>query len=203
MARRGDYAQATRNAIAAGFDGVELHAASGYLPMQFLSTGSNHRTDQYGGSPANRVRFVIEALESMIAAAGSPGKVGIKISPCMPFNDIQDDEPAVTYDTLVKAIDPLNLAYLHIMRVGGDYDAPRTLRPLFHGKLLVGGGFTPETGEAALAAGDADAIVFGGLYIANPDLTARIARQAALAQPDQSTFYTPGPKGYTDYPALA
>ena len=111
-----EYAQATRNALAAGFDGVELHSASGYLPMQFLSTGTNKRTDAYGGSVTNRIRFVVEALEAMIAAAGSSQRVGIKISPAMPFNDCTDDDPIETYTTLVKAISPMNLAYLHALR---------------------------------------------------------------------------------------
>ena len=111
------YAQATTNALAAGFDGVELHSASGYLPMQFLSTGSNRRTDGYGGGVHNRIRFVVEALEAMTAAAGDASRVGIKISPAMPFNDIHDDDPIETYTTLVKAIAPMGLAYLHVLRM--------------------------------------------------------------------------------------
>ncbi len=114
------YAQATRNGLAAGFDGVELHSASGYLPMQFLSTGSNHRTDEYGGSLQNRLRFVIETLEAMVKAAGSSSRIGIKISPAMPFNDIQDDNPVETYTALVKAISPMGLAYLHVLAHAAD-----------------------------------------------------------------------------------
>jgi N-ethylmaleimide reductase len=197
-----EYAQATRNAIAAGFDGVELHSASGYLPMQFLSTGSNHRTDAYGGSLENRLRFVIETLHAMASAAGSASRVGIKISPAMPFNDIRDDNPAETYAALVRAISPIGLAYLHVMRSATLPDVFETLRPLFQGPFMAGAGFDRESGNAALAAGVADFIVFGRLFIANPDLPERFARLAPLADPDPSTFYTPGPKGYIDYPAL-
>ena len=197
-----EYAQATRHALAAGFDGVELHSASGYLPMQFLSTGSNHRTDAYGGNLQNRLRFVLETLEAMIEAAGSASRVGIKISPAIPFNDIQDDDPAETYSALARTISPMGLAYLHVMRSATLPDVFETLRPLFQGPFLAGGGFGLESGNAALAAGLADFIVFGKLFVSNPDLPARFARRAALADPDLATFYTPGPMGYIDYPAL-
>lgn len=197
-----EYAQATRNAITAGFDGIELHSASGYLPMQFLSTGSNHRTDAYGGSLQNRLRFVVETLEAMVKAAGSASRVGIKISPAMPFNDIQDDNPAETYTALVKAISPMGLAYLHVLRSAPLPNVFELLRPLFQGPFLAGGGFDRESGNAALAAGVADFIVFGKLFVSNPDLPDRFAKRSALAEFDTSTFYTPGPKGYTDYPAL-
>jgi N-ethylmaleimide reductase len=113
-----EYVQATHNAMAAGFDGVELHAASGYLPNQFLSETANQRNDEYGGSIENRIRFVVETLAAMMVAAGSPGKVGIKVSPGMKFNDIRDDDPLPTYLALVEAIAPLKLAYLHVMRAG-------------------------------------------------------------------------------------
>jgi N-ethylmaleimide reductase len=196
-----EYATATRNAMAAGFDGVELHSASGYLPMQFLSTGANHRTDAYGGTLQNRLRFVIETLEAMSAAAGSASRIGIKISPAMPFNDIQDDNPAETYTALVKAISPMGLAYLHVMQSA----LPNTfemLRPLFSGPFLAGGGFNYESGEAALAAGKADFIVYGKLFVANPDLPARFARKTSLNEPDANTFYAGGIQGYTDYASL-
>lgn len=193
-----EYAQATRNALAAGFDGVELHSASGYLPMQFLSTGTNKRTDAYGGGVANRIRFVVEALEAMIAAAGSSQRVGIKISPAMPFNDCTDDDPIETYTTLVKAISPLNLAYLHALRT----TIPNTfelLRPLFKGPFAAGGGFDLEKGNALLASGGADFIVLGKLMTSNPDLPHRFASGADLTAWDAATFYTPGEKGYTDF----
>ncbi len=196
-----EYAQATRNAVAAGFDGVELHAASGYLPMQFLSTGANQRTDAYGGSLQNRLRFVLETLDAMAEAAGSASRVGIKISPAMPFNDIRDDDPAETYTALVRAISPMGLAYLHVLQsaLPGTFTM---LRPLFDGPFLAGGGFSRETGDAALAAGQADFIVYGKLFVSNPDLPQRFARQAALNAPDPNTFYSAGTQGYTDYTAL-
>jgi N-ethylmaleimide reductase len=195
------YAAATRNALDAGFDGVELHSASGYLPMQFLSSNTNLRTDGYGGSVQNRIRFVVEALEAMAKAAGSPSRVGIKISPAMPFNDINDADPVETYTTLVTAIGSMGLAYLHVLKT----TIPNTfelLRPLFKGPFLAGGGFTKESGNATLASGAADFIVFGKLFTSNPDLPVRFEKSAALIDPDPNTFYSPGPKGYTDYSAL-
>lgn len=195
-----EYAAATRNAMAAGFDGVELHAASGYLPMQFLSTGSNQRTDQYGGSVSNRIRFVVEALEAMIPAAGDPGRVGIKVSPGMKFNDIQDDDPIATHTALADAIAGLHLPYLHVMRTG--IGAETALRSHWKGNLLVGGGFQRAEANAAVASGAADAVVFGVPFLANPDLVRRLREDAPLNAPNPATFYTPGPEGYTDYPSL-
>jgi N-ethylmaleimide reductase len=191
-----EYAQATRNALAAGFDGVELHSASGYLPNQFLSPGANQRSDAYGGSVENRIRFVVETLEAMIAAAGSPGKVGMKVSPGMNFNDIQFDDPMPEHLALAKAIAPHRPAYLHVMRAG--IGAETALREAFAGTLLVGGGFGKAEAERVLADGRADAIVFGTSYLANPDLVQRLERDAPLNEPDKATFYTPGAKGYTD-----
>ena len=196
-----EYAQATRNALAAGFDGVELHSASGYLPNQFLSTGTNKRDDAYGGSIENRIRFAVEALTAMIAAAGSPGKVGMKVSPGMPFNDIGHDDPLPTYLALAKAVAALRPAYLHVMRTGIGAEA--ALREAFPGTLLVGGGFKKEEATQFLAEGRADAIVFGSSYVANPDLVTRLASDFPLNAPDPSTFFSAGPKGYTDYPVLA
>ena len=196
-----EYAQATRNALAAGFDGVEYHSASGYLPMQFLSSNTNQRTDQYGGSVQNRIRFVIECLEAMIKAAGSASRIGIKISPAMPFNDIHDADPVETYTTLVKALAPLNLAYLHVLRT----KLPNTLemlRPLYKGTFAAAGGFTKESGEEALKSGLADFIVYGKLFTSNPDLPERFAKGAELVPWDTNTFYSSGPKGYTDFPSL-
>jgi len=197
------YAQATTNALAAGFDGVELHSASGYLPMQFLSTGSNRRTDGYGGGVHNRIRFVVEALEAMAAAAGDASRVGIKISPAMPFNDIQDDDPIETYTTLVKAIAPMGLAYLHVLRTPPLPNIFEILRPLFSGPFAAGGAFDQRSGNAMLESGGADFIVFGKLFTSNPDLPERFAVGAPLNPFDASTFYTPGPKGYIDFPAMS
>jgi len=197
-----EYRLATRNALAAGFDGVELHAASGYLPEQFLSSGSNQRTDNYGGSVANRVRFVREVLAAMAAEAGGE-RVGLKISPEMNFNDVRDDHPQETYTALVDAIAGLDLAYLHVTLFGAQTDYHALLRPRFHGAYLIGGGLDRDKAEALLAAGAADAVVFGSSFIANPDLPARLRQGAALAQADRASFYSPGPAGYTDYPAMA
>jgi N-ethylmaleimide reductase len=196
------YANATKNAIAAGFDGVELHSASGYLPMQFLSSNTNQRTDQYGGSAANRVRFVVETLEAMGKAAGTINKIGIKISPAMPFNDIHDADPVETYTTLVKAIGNMGLAYLHVLQSAPEPSYFKMLRPLFKGPFAAGGGFSKESGNAALASGLADFIVFGKLFTSNPDLPARLERNAELVPPDPAVFYTPGPEGYTTYRSL-
>jgi N-ethylmaleimide reductase len=196
-----DFAQATRNALAAGFDGVEYHSASGYLPMQFLSSNTNLRTDKYGGNVRNRIRFVIESLEAMIAAAGDAAKVGIKISPAMPFNDIHDADPKETYTTLVAALAPMGLAYLHVLRTA----LPETfemLKPLYPGTFAVGGGFTKASGDAALQSGLADFVVFGKPFTSNPDLPERFAKGSELVEPNPDTFYSPGPEGYTTYKSL-
>ncbi|MCX6589982.1 MAG: alkene reductase [Acidobacteria bacterium] len=194
-----EYAAATRLAIASGLDGVELHAASGYLPHQFLSTNVNQRTDAYGGDAPGRIRFVVETLEAMVAAAGSGARVGIKISPEMAFNGIEDQDLA-TYPALVNALNPLGLAYLHVMRASPTTDYVALLRPLWKGVLIAGAGFTAESGAQAIASGQADAIAYGKLYIANPDLKERFEQGLPLSEADGSTFYTPGAKGYTDYP---
>jgi N-ethylmaleimide reductase len=196
-----EFAQATRNALAAGFDGVELHAASGYLPMQFLSTGTNKRTDRYGGSVTNRIRFVMEALEAMIAATGTADRVAMKIAPGMPFNDLQDDDPIETYTTLAKAIAPLGLAYLHVLHtpIPGILDV---LRPLYPGTIAAGGAFDRESGNAMLASGFAEFIVYGKLFTSNPDLPERFAASAPLTPWNADLFYTAGPEGYIDFPSL-
>lgn len=196
-----EYRQATRNALEADFDGVELHAASGYLPEQFLSSGTNRRSDRYGGSLANRVRFIMEVLAAMTAEAGSR-RVGIKISPEMGFNDISDVAPQETYRHLVEQLAPLDLAYLHVARGKSEFDYRALLRPLFDGTYLHGGGLTKATAQALIAQNHADAAVFGSLYLANTDLIQRFHADAPLNTPDRDTFYSPGPKGYVDYPAL-
>jgi N-ethylmaleimide reductase len=197
-----EYAQATRNALAAGFDGVQLHAASGYLPMQFLSSGSNQRQDRYGGSLANRLRFVIETLEAMIQAAGSASRISLKISPAMPFNDIQDDDPVQTYSALVRAVAPMGLGFLLVLRSDPLPNIFEILRPLYPGVFAAAGGFNRDSGNQALASGLADLIVFGKLFISNPDLPQRFKIGAPLAPWDVSTFYAGGTKGYIDYPAI-
>lgn len=196
-----EYGAAARRAVEAGFDGVELHAASGYLPMQFLSSGANRRSDEYGGSAQNRARFVVEALDEMIKAVGAD-RVGIKISPEMPFNDISDADPQETYSTLVRLIGGKGLAYLHVTPYGKTVDYHALLRPLFDGTYFAGAGLDQAQAEALIAAGKADAAVFGALFIANPDLPRRFWEQAALSTPDQATFYAGGAQGYIDYPEL-
>ncbi|MFN3356804.1 MAG: alkene reductase [Pseudomonas sp.] len=195
------YRSAARRAIEAGFDGVELHAASGYLPEQFLSSGTNQRDDQYGGSVQNRSRFVVEVLAAMVDEVGGD-RVGIKISPEMNFNDISDANPQETYTYLVKQLRGLKLTYLHVALFGASFDYHAALRPLFDGRYLVGSGITRDSADALIAEGKADAAVFGGAFLANPDLPARFRNGAALNTPDKDTFYTPGAEGYIDYPTL-
>lgn len=195
------YRHAARRAIEAGFDGVELHAASGYLPEQFLSSSSNQREDQYGGSVENRSRFVLEVLAAMVDEVGSD-RVGIKISPEMNFNDISDANPQETFTYLVKQLRELKLAYLHVALFGASFDYHAALRELFEGLYLIGGGLTRDSAGTLIAEGKADAAVFGGAFLANPDLPARFLSGAALNVPDKDTFYTPGAEGYIDYPAL-
>ena len=196
------YRIATRNALAVGFDGVELHGASGYLPEQFLSSGTNQRTDDYGGSVANRARFMLDVLAVMIEEAG-PGRVGLKISPEMNFNDISDANPQETYSYLVEHLEASDMAYLHVTLFGAAVDHHELLRPRFAGSYIIGGGLTQASAEELLKEGKADAVVFGTAFLANPDLPERFRRNAPLNEPDRSTFYAPGAKGYTDYPTLA
>lgn len=195
-----DYRQAALNAREAGFDGVELHCTSGYLPMQFMSENANLRTDEYGGSPENRVRFAVEVAQAMADAIGA-GRVGLRFCPGNRFNDIADSDPAATFEALLRGLDGLNLAYLHIMRAHTrKVDAFATARALFKGPLIVNDGFEPDTAEQMVAAGLADAVSFGRHFIANPDLVRRIGEGLPLAEFDRHTLYSPGPEGYIDYP---
>lgn len=197
-----DYRMATRRALEAGFDGVELHCASGYLPEQFLSSGSNQRTDAYGNSIANRARFVLEVLNAMAKEAGSD-RVGLKISPEMNFNSITDTNPQETYTYLVDQLSSINLAYLHVALFGpSSIDYHSLLRPRFKGAYLIGSGLDQTKAETILNEGKADATVFGSAFLSNPDLPERFRQGAALNVPDKTTFYSPGAKGYTDYPTL-
>lgn len=194
-----NFGLAASRAIQAGFDGVELHAGAGYLPMQFLATGSNRRDDAYGGSAARRVRFVVEALEAMTDAVGAD-RVGLKVTPDMRFNDLTDDDPLDTYGTLMSAIRPFGLAFLEMAPGAASVVTHARMRRLFGGAYFAGVGFDPAGAEALVRSGEADAVLFGKLFIANPDLPTRIARGAALAQPDPATFYAGGARGYIDYP---
>ncbi len=197
-----DYRIATRNALDAGFDGVELHAASGYLPEQFLSSSTNHRGDCYGGTLANRARFILEVLAVMVDEAGGD-RVGMKISPEMNFNDISDATPQETYRYLVQQLGPLDLAYLHVARNTSNFDYGALLRPLFKGAFLHGGGLNRESAQSLIAQNQADGVVFGNLFLANPDLVKRFRLNTPLNLLAQDTLYSTGASGYIDYPPLA
>lgn len=195
------FAAAARRTIDAGFDGVELHAGAGYLPMQFLSSSTNQRGDGYGGGPLQRVRFTVELLEAITGAIGAD-RTGLKLTPEMAFNDIHDAEPEATYGALMRAIRPLHLAFVE-MAPGANAQAwHERLRPLSHSAWFAGVGFEPARARQWVEGGRADAILFGQAFIANPDLPARIAAGAPLAAADPGTFYAGGARGYTDYPAL-
>ena len=193
-----DFATATRNAITAGFDGVELHSASGYLVQQFLTTNVNLRTDEYGGSIENRTRFLFAVLDAMAEAIGSQ-RVGVKFSPQIAFNDIEERDADEVYPYILEHLSRKQLAYVHVTD-GTRAGWHAKLRPHYNGVYFAGGGFTLENGAELLARGGADAIVFGTKFLANPDLPERFRRGVALNDPDKSTFYTPGERGYTDYP---
>ena len=199
-----DYATAAANAMAAGFDGVEFHSANGYLPHQFLSTNVNQRSDRYGGSIENRMRMPLEALTAIVARVGA-AHVGIRVSPGHTFNGIEETDSDALYAAYYGALDKLGLAYLHVMRPFMNkvaVDPMIAARKLFSGPLIAASGYDGLSAAALIASGGADAVAFGKAYISNPDLVARLHCGAALAEPDQATFYTPGEKGYTDYPAM-
>lgn len=207
------YAQAARNAVAAGFDGVEIHGANGYLLEQFLQSRSNQRTDAYGGSIANRARLLLEATSAAVAEIGA-ARVGIRLSPFGIANDSGEDEPMPLYTHVVTELAKLELAYLHLIEPRasgtGRSDAVREdqpssaalFRPLWPGVLIDAGGFDGAGAAAAVAAGQADAIAFGRFFISNPDLPERLRGNAPLTPYNRPTFYGGGAKGYTDYPEL-
>lgn len=197
------YVAAARSAVAAGLDGVELHCASGYLPMQFLSSNSNQRDDAYGGSAENRARFVVETLSALAAAIG-PGRVGLRICPGVKFNGMDDANPAETYATLLRAIDGLGLAWCHLIHIPNEgFDALELVRANWSGAVIENCGLTLEKAERIIAEGKAEAVSFGYAFIGNPDLVERFRKGLPLAKADRSTFYTGqgnDAKGYTDYP---
>jgi len=201
-----DYAQAARNALEAGFDGVEVHAANGYLLDQFLRDSTNHRQDAYGGSVANRARLLLEVVDAVIKVAGA-GRVGVRISPLNRFNDIQDSNPQVLFDYVAEALSKLGIAYLHVVEgsmaelAAVDFDFA-ALRRHFKGAYIANLNYDKAKGNAAIANGHADVVAYGQFYIANPDLVERFAADAPLNKPDQATFYGGDEKGYTDYPTL-
>jgi len=198
-----EYRQATEHAYAAGFDGVELHCTSGYLPAQFLSTGSNQRTDLYGGSVENRIRFVLEVLEAMCSVDGGD-RVGMRICPDNPFNDLYDENPQETFSTLLSAVNRFGLAYLHVIRFPqGRLDNFALASEYFHGSIIGNESIDFEEALALINSGVLAAVSFGRAFIANPDLVARYRNGSKLAQFQLATLYTPGPQGYTDYPAMS
>jgi len=195
-----DYRQATANALDAGFDGVELHCTSGYLPAQFLCSGTNKRTDDYGGNVANRARFVLEVLCAMASIDGA-GRVGLRICPDNPFNDVQDDDPQQTFEYLLREAGALGLAYLHIMRYPqGRVDNVELGRRFFADRLVGNESYRFEEAQQAIAAGTLTAVSFGRNFIANPDLVERWRDGLELATFDLATLYTPGAEGYSSYP---
>lgn len=196
-----NHAQAARLAIDAGFDGVELHGGNGYLATQFLSSNTNLRSDGYGGSVAKRTRFVVEALEAITSAIGAD-RTGLKITPGKTYNDIHDENPEATYTTLLQAIKPIGIAFLEVAPDVQPVVPHAVLRPLFDGAYFAGSGFDRARAADMVARGEADAVLFGQLFIANPDLPRRFAFNAALAQADANTFYSGGAQGYVDYPPL-
>ncbi|HET9147942.1 MAG TPA: alkene reductase [Acetobacteraceae bacterium] len=207
------FRQAALNARKAGFDGVEVHGANGYLLDQFLQDGTNQRQDRYGGPIGNRARLLLEVVEA-VSEAWSPDRVGVRLSPWGKFNGMKDSNPAALFDHVTAGLDRFGLAYLHVIEPRADQnsdvneldpsapDAASHFRRHFHGGIINAGGFTHETASKAVAAGHADAVAFGRLFIANPDLVERFRQSAALNRYDRSTFYGGTERGYTDYPAM-
>ena len=192
--------RAALRAREAGFDGVELHCTSGYLPMQFMYTGTNQRSDEYGGPVENRVRFAVDCLRVMAEAIGS-GRVGFRVNPGNAFNDAHDADSAATHAELLRQAAPLGLAYVHVMRAPvSDIDAFGMAAQHFAGHLIVNDGFDPASAEQALARGEGQAVSFARIFIGNPDLVRRLREGLPLASFDRRTLYTAGPAGYTDYP---
>lgn len=207
-----DFVQAARNARVAGFDGVEVHGANGYLLDQFLQDNSNKREDDYGGSVANRARLLLETVDA-VAGEWGPGRVGLRLSPYGSFNDMADSNPIALFQHVISELDQRSLAYLHLIEPRAtsagaqddNVDAPLTrelFRPFFKGSLLSAGGYDRADALRALTEKTADAVAFGRHFIANPDLPERLLRDAPLNPYDRSTFYGGGEKGYTDYPYL-
>ena len=195
-----DFATAAKNALAAGFDGVELHSASGYLVQQFLTTNVNLRNDEYGGSIENRTRFLFAVLDAMANAVGSQ-RLGVKFSPQIAFNDIEERDADDVYPYIFERLNERQLAYVHVADgTGNGWHAK--LRPLYNGLYFANAGFTYESATDLLAQNGADAVVFATKFIANPDLPERFRRGAELNPSDRATYYSPGEKGYTDYPTL-
>ena len=204
-----DYKVAAENAKKAGFDGVELHAAFGYLPNQFLVDGANQRTDIYGGSIENRCRFVLDVIKALTETWDSK-RVGIKLSPTIPFNDMVDSNPEKLYEYLLTQLNHFNLGYVHLMNPlfpltkfpHWPKDVFAAFGKFIQSPIIANGGYTAETAEKALENKQADLVSFGNLFIANPDLPERFKMNAPLAKADKNTMYGGGEHGYTDYPNM-
>jgi N-ethylmaleimide reductase len=203
------FAQAAKNAMTAGFDGVEVHGGNGYLVDQFLRSSTNQRSDAYGGSKENRARLLLEIIAAVTAAIGND-RVGLRLSPVTPFNDISDANPQETFDYVVGELNRFDLAFLDILQGTGGapqeqwlpFDYAR-LRAIYKGRLVLNNGYDFASAQQAIATGAADAIAFGRALLANPDLVERFRRGAQLNQPDYERLYVGEEKGYTDYPFLA
>ncbi len=199
-------------ALRAGFDGVEIHGANGYLPDQFLQDGSNKRTDEYGGAIENRARFLLEVTDAAISIWGAD-RVGVRLAPSGSYGSMSDSNPAATFGYATQQLDRRGIAYLHVIEPrirgieliaeGQQPIAAQHLRPKFSRVLIAAGGFTRESAEAIIEAGDADLVAFGRTFIANPDLPERFRRGLPLNPYDRSTFYGGNARGYTDYPTYA
>lgn len=206
-----DYGQAAKNAMAAGFDGVEIHSSNGYLLHQFFSRTSNVRTDEYGGSKENRAKILFEVIDE-IKKYVPENRIGLRLNPSLHgiFGMTLDEESIPTFDYIVENLNQYNLAYVHLSEPFNDvsdvpYAEPNIAahyRPLYHGTLMINAGFNQKRGNQIIADGLADLVAFGKLFISNPDLVERFAENAEIARWDEDTFYTPGAKGYTDYPKL-
>ncbi|MFS4418220.1 alkene reductase [Maribacter sp. 2307ULW6-5] len=207
-----DFAQAAENALDAGFDGVEIHSSNGYLLHQFFSSTSNHRTDAYGGSHENKTRILFQILDTMKKSIPEQ-KIGLRLNPSLHgiFGMTLDADSLPTFDYLVHRLNDYDLAYLHLSEPFNDVsdnphaetEVARRYRPIYKGTLMINAHFDQEKGNAVLERGDADLVAFGKLFISNPDLVERFEHHVPLTDWDASTFYTPGPKGYTDYEAKA
>ena len=195
-----EHRQAAKNALAAGFDGVELHCTSGYLPMQFLCSDSNQRSDEFGGDVQGRVKFAVECIRAMASVFGA-GRVGLRMNPGNRFNDTNDADPAESHISLLEAIADLNIGYLHMMRAAIEsIDAFKIGREKFAGSLIINDGFDANLANQAIEQKQAYAVSFARHYVSNPDFVKRIIADLPLTKFDRKTLYTPGASGYSDYP---
>ncbi|MHB1286543.1 MAG: alkene reductase [Leptospirales bacterium] len=203
-----EYRNGAQNALNAGFDGVEVHGANGYLLDQFLEDSTNQRSDQYGGSIENRARLMLEVMEAVVSVWGSE-RVGIRLSPGGTFNDMGDSHPQETFGYVVRQLAGMKLGYIHLIEPvvpEGEHSVPDLsaafFRPIYPGTIIAAGNYSFEKGTQVVQSGSADLIAFGRPFLANPDLVSRFRKKAPLNAPDPDTFYMGGPKGYTDYPLL-